>query len=192
MASDDYQKIYESIRAASAGIWEVAEPQEMILTEADTNVYDNIRAVLASTREKAFQAINSAMIGSYWEIGRQISEAVGDRAEYGKQLLRFLSERLTEEFGKGFDMRNLRYMRQFYRTFPIRNTLCSELSWSHYRLLMKIEEPKRRDFYLKECVECAWTVRQLERQIYSNSLSENSRSNGCLEFSSSVISSPLS
>ncbi|MCL2183712.1 MAG: DUF1016 N-terminal domain-containing protein [Chitinispirillia bacterium] len=107
------------------------------------------------------------MSASYWEVGRQISEAVGDRAEYGKQFLRFLSERLTEEFGKGFDVRNLRHMRQFYRTFPIRNTLCAELTWSHYRLLMKIEEPDRRDFYLKECTGCAWTVRQLERQIYS-------------------------
>jgi hypothetical protein len=80
------------------------------------------------------------MVGVYWEIGRQISEAVGDRAEYGRSLLAFLSERLTGEFGKGFTVRNLRAMRQFYQTFPNRHTLRAELTWSHYRLLMSVNE----------------------------------------------------
>lgn len=80
------------------------------------------------------------MVTTYWEIGEQIFKACGenDRAEYGKKLLESLSEQMTAEFGKGFDKSNLRKMRQFYCTFPIRDTLCSELSWSHYRVLMRI------------------------------------------------------
>ena len=133
----------------------------------DQRTYETIRAVLAESRTKVVNAINSAMVQVYWEIGREINEAIGERAEYGKQLLQFLAKRLTAEFGKGFTVRNLRNMRQFYQTFPIRHTLCAELSWSHYRLLMAVEEPKRREFYYKECADGGWTVRQLERQKYS-------------------------
>ena len=88
-----------------------------------------------------------------------------DRAEYGKKLLEYLSEQLTAEFGKGFDKSNLRKMRQFYCTFPIRDTLCPELSWSHYRVLMRINDEQARRFYMEECAKAAWSVRQLERQI---------------------------
>ena len=82
------------------------------------------------------------MVTTYWEIGEQIFKACGenDRAEYRKKLLEYLSEQLTAEFGKGFDKSNLRKMRQFYCTFPIRDTLCPELSWSHYRVLMRISD----------------------------------------------------
>jgi len=76
-----------------------------------------------------------------------------------------LSEQLTAEFGKGFDKSNLRKMRQFYCTFPIRDTLCPELSWSHYRVLMRINDEQARRFYMEECAKAAWSVRQLERQI---------------------------
>ena len=129
--------------------------------------YENIRAVLAESRTKVMNVINSTMVQAYWEIGREINEAIGERAEYGKQLLQFLAKRLTAEFGKGYTVPNLRNMRQFYQMFPIRYTLRSELSWSHYRLLMRVDEPKRREFYMNECVESGWTSRQLERQIYS-------------------------
>ena len=129
--------------------------------------YENIRAVLSQSRREVFSAINSAMVQAYWDIGREINDAVGERAEYGKQLLQYLAERLTAEFGKGFTISNLRAMRQFYRTFPIRHTVCGELSWSHYRLLIRIENETRRNFYTQECVESGWTVRQLERQINS-------------------------
>jgi predicted nuclease of restriction endonuclease-like (RecB) superfamily len=87
------------------------------------------------------------------------------RAEYGAGLIGYLAERLTGESGKGFTTTNLKYMRQFYAVFPIRHTLCDQLSWSHYRLLMKIDNAERREFYLKECAESNWSVRQLERQI---------------------------
>jgi len=135
--------------------------------ELNINVYRDIRNTLAEARSKAYSAVNSAMVEAYWEIGRQIDEAVGERAEYGKGLLQFLAQHLTKEFGKGFTERNLRAMRQFFITFPIWHTLCAELSWSHYRLLMKIEDSSRREFYVKECVESSWSVRQLERQINS-------------------------
>ena len=80
-------------------------------------------------------------------------------------LLDYLSAKLTDEFGKGFDKSNIRKMRQFYCTFPIRDTLCLELSWSHYRLLMRVSDEQARTFYMEECVKSAWSVRQLERQI---------------------------
>ena len=120
-----------------------------------------------SAQHRLSTAVNSAMVTTYWEIGEQIFKACGenDRAEYGKKLLEYLSEQLTVEFGKGFDKSNLRKMRQFYCTFPIRDTLCPELSWSHYRVLMRINDEQARRFYMEECAKAAWSVRQLERQI---------------------------
>ena len=88
-----------------------------------------------------------------------------EHAEYGEYLLKNLSKELTKEFGKGFTITNLSYMRQFYLAFSIRHTLCDELSWSHYRLLSRIEDENIRRFYVAECVEGNWSVRQLEIQI---------------------------
>ena len=104
------------------------------------------------------------MVGAYWEIGEQIYKACGnnDRAEYGAKFLDFVSKHLTDEFGKGFTVRNLRNMRQFYLTFPIRQTLSSELSWSHYCLLMNVENESARNYYAKECAKAHWSVRQLK------------------------------
>ena len=135
--------------------------------EIDTNIYQTIRETVLTAKNKVFTAVNFAMVEAYWNIGKQIAQAQGERSEYGKQLLKYLSEQLTIEFGAGFDVRNLQNMRQFYLAFPIANTLCSQLSWSHYRLLMRIEDQSRRDFYLQECAESGWSVRQLERQINS-------------------------
>ena len=134
---------------------------------SESNIYESIRMFLADARVKSSTAINIAMVQAYWEIGREISEAVGDRAEYGRKLLQFLSERLAAEFGKGFTVRNLRHMRQFYQAFPIRHALRAELTWTHYRILMRVEEPSRREFYLAESADSGWTVRQLERQVNS-------------------------
>jgi predicted nuclease of restriction endonuclease-like (RecB) superfamily len=138
------------------------------LEPSENKVFQNIRTVLAAARQKVYSAINSAMVEAYWEIGRQIMKAQeGQRAEYGTGLIKYLAERLTKEFGKGFDESSLRRMRQFFQVFPIRATLSHELSWSHYRLLIKIDNELRREFYLKECAESNWSVRQLERQITS-------------------------
>lgn len=129
--------------------------------------YNTIRQSVVQAQHKLSAAVNTAMVSAYWEIGVQIYKACGenDRAGYGKKLLRYLAEQLTSEFGKGFDESNLRKMRQFYSVFPIRDTLCPELSWSHYRLLMRIPDEKARAFYTEECAKSAWSVRQLERQI---------------------------
>jgi len=131
--------------------------------------YHTIRQSIVSAQHKLSAAVNSAMVTTYWEIGEQIYKACGenDRAEYGKRLLEYLSSQLTAEFGKGFSVQGLRNMRQFYCTFPIRSTLWSELSWSHYRLLMRVPDEKARTFYAEECAKSAWSVRQLERQIHT-------------------------
>jgi hypothetical protein len=135
---------------------------------SENTIYHSIRTVLVTARQKAYAAVNSAMVEAYWDIGRQIMEAQeGQRAEYGTGLIKYLAERLTKEFGKGFTATNLKYMRQFYAVFPIGHALRDQLSWTHYRLLMKIDNAPRREFYLKECVECNWSSRQLERQINS-------------------------
>ena len=130
-------------------------------------VYTSIRSSVIAAQNRVYAAVNSAMVTAYWEIGEQIYQACGenDRAEYGQYLLEFLSLKLAAEFGKGYTVRNLRAMRQFYCSFPNRHTLCAELSWSHYRVLMRIQDPAARDFYSEECAKSAWSVRQLERQI---------------------------
>ena len=131
--------------------------------------YRSIRNSVIAAQGNVYAAVNSAMVNAYWKIGEQIYRACGenDRAEYGKNLLKYLSDRLTAEFGKGYSVQGLRNMRQFYCTFPIRSTLCSELSWSHYRVLMRISDKTARDFYTEECAKAAWSVRQLERQIHT-------------------------
>lgn len=128
----------------------------------------NIVKIIQQARSQVRQTVNSAMVQSYWEIGRLLveDEQQGkERAEYGKYLLKEISQSLTEMFGKGFDERNLRNMRQFYLAFPIRNALRTELSWTHYRSLLRIENPKAREWYLKESIENNWSSRALDRQI---------------------------
>ena len=131
------------------------------------DIYTSIRSYIITAQNRVYSAVNSAMVIAYWEIGEQIYKACGenDRAEYGKNLLKYLSDRLTAEFGKGYTVRNLRAMRQFYCSYPIRHTLCAELSWSHYRVLMRLADKDVRDFYTEECAKSMWSVRQLERQI---------------------------
>ena len=144
--------------------------QGLINTQKMTEqTYNTIRASVISAQNKVYSAVNSAMVLAYHEIGEQIYRACGDndRADYGKNLLQYLSERLTTEFGQGYTVRNLRAMRQFYLCFPNRHTLCAELSWSHYRLLMRVPDDAARAFYTEECAKSAWSVRQLERQIHT-------------------------
>lgn len=133
------------------------------------DTYSIVRNSIIKAQQHVYTAVNTAMVESYWEIGEQIYKACGenDRAEYGKKLLEYLSEQLTNEFGKGFSVRNLRNMRSFYLCFPIRQTLSAELSWSHYLHLIKIEDEEHRKFYADECIKSSWSVRQLERQINS-------------------------
>jgi hypothetical protein len=129
-----------------------------------------IRDVLARSRGQALQAVNAAMVEAYWQIGREIVEEEqrgADRAAYGSRLIEELAVTLTTEFGKGFNTRNLWYMRDVYQAFPILNALRSELSWTHYRLLSRVADPEARAFYMQECAHSRWSTRELERQIAS-------------------------
>lgn len=134
-------------------------------------IYIDIRSILAEARNRTYSTINSAMVETYWLIGKRIFEEEqqgSNRATYGEKLLENLSKELTSEFGKGFSYANLRNMRQFYLTYPdeeIRYTLCSKLSWSHNRLIMRIDNQKTREYYLQESLSQNWSARQLERNI---------------------------
>ena len=133
------------------------------------NIFDSIKDMVISSRNKVYSAVNTEMLTLYWNIGKAIMEIQqGDeRASYGDAVLEKLSQKLTNEFGKGFSIINLRRMRKFYCLFPIRSTVLNELSWSHYLELIKIEEEPKRKFYMKECINSRWSVRELERQIGS-------------------------
>lgn len=140
------------------------------LSSSFDSFYGRVREILESARSNAYRAVNFVMVQAYWEIGRTIveEEQKGDsRADYGIGLLISLSNRLTVDYGKGFDESNLRNMRIFYMRFPKRDALRHELSWTHYRILMRVEKESAREFYLHECVEGNWSTRQLERQINS-------------------------
>lgn len=139
------------------------------ISQPTEHLYDEIRSVLLEARTTAFRAVNSAMVMAYWNVGRLIMEAQGgeERAEYGDGLLKRISRQLTAEFGKGFDASNLRHMRAFYCAFPNCDALRHNLSWTHYRLLTKVENPKARRYYAEEAEKGRWSTRQLERQIYT-------------------------
>jgi len=112
---------------------------DLIPTTSET--FARIRAVLVEARRTALSAVNAAMVQAYWNVGREIVEEEqrgNQRADYGARLLEILAAHLTAEFGKGFDVSNLRYMRLFYLAFPIRDALRPELCWTHYRLLCRV------------------------------------------------------
>ncbi len=154
------------------------------------SLYREIRAVLEDARHSAYRAVNFAMVRAYWQIGYLIVEheqAGQVRAEYGRAVLRGLSDRLTREFGRGYSVQALRNMRQFYRTFSKRSALRSEslqttqlasrkhfdayavmrneLTWTHYKILIRVENPDARQWYMNEAAEQNWSTRQLSRQI---------------------------
>lgn len=131
-------------------------------------LFHQISQLVQQARQQLQRSVNTAMVQTYWQIGRLIieHEQQGEsRATYGKQQLEQLSARLSGEFGKGFDVSNLRNMRRFYEAFPIRETVSLELSWSHYNQLARIENSSARDWYQREAVQQGWSVRALERQI---------------------------
>ena len=129
--------------------------------------YGEIKKILTDARNKVYQTANFAMVEAYWQIGKSIIEEQKgeERAEYGSGLLKELSKQMTQDFGKGFTVSNLKNMRQFYLNFPNSYALRSEVSWTHYRLLMRVENENARQFYLDEAVKSQWSTRQLERQI---------------------------
>ena len=133
-----------------------------------TNIYQTIKNILQTARDNAYQQVNFIMVEAYWNIGKQIVEEEQkgeDRAKYGSYLIKELSRQLSDEFGKGYSQQSIRNMRQFYKCFPIRSTLWSELSWSHYKLIIRLKDENARAWYMEEAVKSHWSVRALERQI---------------------------
>ena len=129
-----------------------------------------LRALLQQSRQQLQQNINTTMVHTYWQVGRLIVEQEqqgSDRAAYGKQVLKQLSNVLTAEFGKGFDSSNLRNMRSFYLVFPKYDAVRHKLSWTHYRSLIRIDNEQARQWYLEEAISQSWSARALERQISS-------------------------
>ena len=131
--------------------------------------YNEIKNILNIARNKVYKTANFVMVEAYWNIGKSIIEEQGgnEKAEYGAGLIKELSKQMTQDFGKGFTVTNLKYMRQFYLMFPNSHALRDELSWTHYRLLIKVENDNARDFYMQEAAKSQWSTRQLERQINS-------------------------
>ena len=129
-------------------------------------IFNNIKELVVNSRNKVYTTVNIEMLKLYWNIGKIIMgiQQGDERAKYGDSILEKLSEKLTNEFGKGFSKRNLERMRKFYICFPITTTVSSQLSWSHYLELIKIEEKSKRNFYFNECINTKWSVRELQRQ----------------------------
>ncbi|HXG67730.1 MAG TPA: PDDEXK nuclease domain-containing protein [Blastocatellia bacterium] len=135
-----------------------------------TDLYEKVRAIIEESRGRATRAVNTEMVRAYWLIGQAIVEQEQQgkqRAGYGEGLIELLAARLTADFGKGFTTTNLKYMRQFYLTFGKSHALRGELTWTHYRLLLRVENPEARAFYETEAAEANWSTRQMERQINS-------------------------
>ena len=146
-------------------------PKKKVATEVvesvESELFKNVRAILAKARATVYTAANTAMVEAYWNVGREIVEKQGgaSRAKYGDGLVKSLAVRLTAEFGEGFTAVNLFNMRQFYLTFPKFYALRRELTWTHYRILMRVESDDARDYYFNECVAGKWSTRILQRQI---------------------------
>ena len=143
------------------------KPDVEVVESVEAELYKRVRSYIAKARAKVYAVANKEMVAAYWNVGREIVEKQGgaERAKYGDGLIKGLSLKLTAEFGPGFDVANLRNMRQFFLVFGKRYTLCSELNWSHYRTLMRIENTEKRQFYFEECAKSGWSVRDLQRQI---------------------------
>ncbi|WP_295716756.1 PDDEXK nuclease domain-containing protein [Mucilaginibacter sp.] len=136
-----------------------------------TDYIEEIKTILLQARQKAYTTVNTAMVEAYWMIGKRIvdQEQHGEnRAAYGENILKELSKSLTGTFGKGFSYSNLYNFRQFYLTYSEHDkfyTLCRKLTWSHNRLIMRVENIEARNYYLTEAAEQNWSVRTLERNI---------------------------
>jgi predicted nuclease of restriction endonuclease-like (RecB) superfamily len=131
------------------------------------DLYSFARDLIVESRKNFYLAANFVMVETYWKIGRLIVEKQGgeERSAYGDGLINGLSERLTQEFGKGFDKTNLGRMRSFYLVFPNVDTLRQQLTWSHYRSLIRVENPKAREIYMNEAADNGWSTRQLDEQV---------------------------
>ena len=138
------------------------------INTTENALLEEIRNILRSARKNAYSAVNTAMVQAYWMIGKTIVEHElngNERAEYGKATLQSLSASLSEEFGKGFSVRTLQQMKKFYCLFPNTNALRSQLNWTHYRSLLRVDDENARNWYIEEATKGQWSSRQLDRQI---------------------------
>ena len=143
------------------------EKELTLIEENEINdVFNEIKTLIEKAKGRVYKTVNTEMLDLYWNIGKMIIEKQEGkkRAKYGDLLIHGISKKLTEHFGKGYSVQNLRRMRQLYLTYPIRSTMLSELSISHYYELIKIKEKYKRDFYMHECINANWDVRELQRQ----------------------------
>ncbi|WP_342088141.1 PDDEXK nuclease domain-containing protein [Dyadobacter sp. OTU695] len=136
-----------------------------------TSLTKDIVQILNSARQNAYKAVNTAMLEAYWHIGKRIveEEQSGNiRAAYGEGVIKQLSKDLSREIGKGFSIANLENFRKFYLTFSDEQksyAVRRELSWTHYRILMRVDDPAARTYYVNECATQMWSTRTLERHI---------------------------
>ena len=138
--------------------------------ELHKDFISDIKKIISSARASVIRSIDFERVRMYWRLGERIfvEEQEGkERAEYGSFLIRNLSASIEPEFGSGFSYRQLAFCRQFYRTYPIMNTLRSQFNWSQYRLLIQIDNEDKREYYELESANNGWTGRELERQINS-------------------------
>ena len=146
------------------------EKEKIQKISINKELVEDISEIISDSKSKIYTIINTTIIDAYWNIGRKIveEEQKGERrAEYGKYLIKELSIKLTEEFGKGFSIDNLENMRKFYLLYLISEALPRKLTWTHYCILMKIKRPEIRSFYEIECSKERWSTRELDRQIDS-------------------------
>ena len=158
-----YENVYIKLRKTKGKIMNEINENQFL----DKSFYEDIKEVLEQARKRVYRNIQNEMVQAYWQIGKMIVEKQGgkDRATYGDGLIKELSIQMTKDFGNGYTTRNLWYMKQMYLVFPNVNTVCAELSWSHYRLLLSLKDENARNFYIKEAIEGNWSVRQLQREI---------------------------
>ncbi|MDR2805868.1 MAG: DUF1016 N-terminal domain-containing protein [Dysgonamonadaceae bacterium] len=133
----------------------------------NNNLYEFSRELIINSRKIVYQTANFQMVETYWKIGEKIVETQGGEmyAKYGENLLKEVSARLSAEFGKGFTYVNLTNMRKFYLLFSNVYALRKELSWTHYRSLIRVENPKAREVYMNEAADSAWSTRFLDEQV---------------------------
>ena len=132
------------------------------------DVFNSIKTLMDKARNEVAREVNNILVHTYWEIGRIIVEdeqGHEQRAEYGKEIPKDLSKRLTKEYGRGFSVSNLQFMRRFFQEYEIQQTVSVKLTWSHYCELLSISGEKKRSFYEKESINANWSRRELKRQI---------------------------
>jgi predicted nuclease of restriction endonuclease-like (RecB) superfamily len=145
---------------------DIVKKETEIIVES-SNLYEFSRDLILNSRKLVYQAANFAMVETYWRIGEKIVEEQGgaERSKYGDGLIASLSKKLTAEFGNGFDKTNLGRMRQFYLMFQNVDALRQQLTWTHYRSLLRVENPKARQVYMNEAADNAWSTRFLDEQV---------------------------